>query len=141
MNSQSEEIRNEMARVRRELDENVVAVVQQAKELADWRNFVRRHPLLTVSAAAAVGFLVVPKRLNVMSPDSETLEKLAKRNRLVVKPKNEVRRQAGLITPLVNLVTGAVLRASLSMAGQHFGKIVASNTTDQSTDVAGQFAN
>ena len=67
----------------------------------------------------------MPQRLNVMSPDPRTLEKLAKRNRLVVKPKSEVRRQAGLVSPMVNLVAGAVLRTGLSMAGQHIGRIVA----------------
>lgn len=135
----AEDIRRQMARIRRELDEDVESVVEQARELADWRNFVKRHPLLTVAGAVAIGFLVVPNRLNVMSPDSRTLEKLAKRNRLVVKPKAEVRRQSGIVAPLFTFVATALLRSGVAMAGERLGAMIsptnknsgASTTTSQ----------
>lgn len=128
MSNDPEEIRKRMATIRRELVEDAENVVEQAKELANWKNFVAKHPFLTVSAAVAVGFLIVPKRLNVMSPDSKTLEKLASRNRLVVSPKTDVRRQAGTLSPIVSLLAGAILRGGLNMAGQHFSSLLASKT-------------
>ena len=126
MTQDANAIRKQMARIRRELDEDVESVVEGAKELADWRNFVRRHPLISVTAAAAVGFLVVPSRLQIMTPDAAELQKLAKTNRLVVKPRADVRRQAsgGLLNPVVGMIASAVLRKGLTMAGEHFAKTV-----------------
>ena len=129
-NSDSDAICRQMASIRRELDEDVGAVVEQAKELTDWRNFVRRHPFLSVTAAVAIGYLVVPERLNVISPSAEALEELAKRNRLVVKPKADVRRQASMASPLINLAVGAVLRSALNMAGQQVGKAMSPPVND-----------
>ncbi len=127
MSNDSDDLRKRMAQIRRELDEDVETVVEQAKELTDWKKIVAKHPFLTVSAAAAVGFLIVPNRLTVMSPDSKTLEKLAKRNRLVVKPKADVRNQAGVVSPIVSLLAGAIMRGGLNMAGQHISKLLAPN--------------
>jgi hypothetical protein len=127
-NHESEKIREHMALIRSELHADVGAVVENARELTNWRGFVKRHPILSVSAAAALGFLVVPRRLDVMSPSAEALEKLAKKNRLVVKAKPDVRRQAGLVSPLLNLVGGAVMRSAFAIAGQHISRAVASPT-------------
>ena len=129
-NSESDAIRRQMASIRRELDEDVGAVVEQAKELTDWRNFVKRHPFLSVTAVAAIGYLVVPQRLNVISPSAEALEKLAKKNRLVVKPKTDDRRQASVASPIVNLVVGAIFRSALTMAGEQVGKVMTPPAND-----------
>ena len=136
MSKEAEKLRAQMANIRRDLSEDVEAVVENAKELTEWRNFVKRHPVLSVSAAAAIGFLLVPKRLNVMSPDARDLERLAKRNRLVVKPKAEVKRQAGMVRPVVNVVAGAVLRSCATMAGQHLGKLLNPNQAEGEPAVA-----
>lgn len=125
---ESNQIREQMARIRRDLNEDVEAVVENAKELTDWRGFVRRHPILSVGAAAVVGFVVVPNRLNVISPSADTLEKLAKKNRLVVKAKPDVKRQAGMVSPLLNLIGGAMMRTAFTMAGQHISKAVAATS-------------
>ena len=124
-------IREQMARIRHNLDEEVDSVVERAKELTDWRNFVRRHPLISVSAAAALGFVAVPRRLNVMSPDARTLERLAKQDRLVVKPKSEIRKQSGLLAPVMGLVATAILRNGMTMAGQHLGNFLAQQQSPQ----------
>lgn len=134
---ESERIRDRMAQIRLELDQDVGAVVENAKELTDWRAFVKRHPWFTTCAAAALGYLVVPKRLEVVSPDTATLEALAKKNRLVVKPRADVRRQAGMVHPLVNLIGGALMRSAFSIAGQQLGKIVdSSSAADSSSETA-----
>lgn len=132
MTNEAENLRKRMAAIRRDVDGEVGAVVEHAKEMADWRNFVKRHPLASVGAATAIGFLLVPRRLEVMSPSSRELEKLAKRNRLVVKPRGEVKKQAGMVSPLVNFVTGAVVRSCVSLAGQHLAQLM-SNDSEQGT--------
>ena len=57
-----EEILRRMSTIRAQIDEHVDEVTAQVKDLKDWRSHVRRHPWLSVSAAAAVGFVVVPSR-------------------------------------------------------------------------------
>ena len=136
MSKEVENLRARMASIREDLGEDVEAVVEQARELTDWRNVVKKHPVLSITAAAAVGFLLVPKRLNVMSPSSHELEQLAKSNRLVVKPRAEVRRQAGLVSPIVNVVAGAVLRSALAIAGQHVGRLLTPDSTSHRGDQA-----
>lgn len=126
-NSESEALRRQMASLRNDLDHDVGAVVDRAKELTDWRNLVRRHPFLSLTAAAALGYLIVPQKLNLISPSAATLEELAKKNRLVVKPRPAVGRQASVASPFVNLVVGALFRSALNLAGQKVGQFVESS--------------
>ena len=126
------DIQQQMARIRRELHDDVEEVVEQAKELADWRNFVKSHPWLMVGAAAAVGFMVVPRRLNVISPDAATLAKLAKQNKLVVKAKPDMQKQGGIAAPLISFASAAILRSVVAMAGQQASKVWAAQSDTRS---------
>ena len=56
------EIQRRMAQIRRELHEEVREAVKGAQSLTDWRSQVRNHPWLALGAAAAVGYLIVPRR-------------------------------------------------------------------------------
>ena len=102
-NQQADAIRREMAAIRSDLHEDVHDLVETARQMSDWRYYVRRFPWMSVAAAAAVGFLVVPSRLEVTSPDPDSLAELARQKRLVVKPKAEAhprrRRIAGRDPP------------------------------------------
>ena len=51
-----------MAALRRELADDVEHVAESAKAMTDWTFYVRRFPWLAVGAAAAVGFLLVPRK-------------------------------------------------------------------------------
>jgi len=57
-----DEIRRQMAQIRRELHEDVQDVVAGAEAVADWRRYIRMYPWAAVGVAVAVGYLVVPKR-------------------------------------------------------------------------------
>jgi hypothetical protein len=57
---QAEEIRRAMAQVRRDVDANSAEVLSHAREMADWRYHVRKYPKLSLAAAAAIGYLLVP---------------------------------------------------------------------------------
>jgi hypothetical protein len=56
------EIQRRMAQIRHELHENVREAVKGAQSLTDWRSQVRNHPWLALGTAAALGYLIVPKR-------------------------------------------------------------------------------
>ncbi|HZW33636.1 MAG TPA: hypothetical protein VFF52_23145 [Isosphaeraceae bacterium] len=56
------DIQRRMAQMRHELHVDAREVVKGAQSLTDWRSLVRNHPWLSLSAAAAVGYLIVPRR-------------------------------------------------------------------------------
>lgn len=60
--SQVDEIRRQMAQIRRELHEDVRDVVASAGAAFDWRRVITAYPWVSLGAAAAAGYLVVPKR-------------------------------------------------------------------------------
>jgi hypothetical protein len=56
------DIQRQMAQIRHELHQEVQETVRGAQSLTDWRRQVRNHPWLALGAAAAAGYLLVPKR-------------------------------------------------------------------------------
>ncbi len=62
------EIQRRMAQVRHELHEEVREAVKGAQSLTDWRSQVRNHPWLALGAAAALGYLLVPRRRHEPAP-------------------------------------------------------------------------
>lgn len=117
-------IREEMQHVRCEIADDMDDVVESARQMADWRCYVKRYPLAFVGAAAVAGFVMVPKRVERIEPNVETLLKLAKRNGLVVKSAPESSVNSGLAKTLIGLVGGAALRYGVALAGQHLQKFV-----------------
>ena len=57
-----DDIRREMVAARAALAHDAHAAVADARTLADWRHHLRAHPWLFCGCAAAVGFLIVPRR-------------------------------------------------------------------------------
>jgi hypothetical protein len=118
-----ERIRRQMENLRGELHEEYGAIVEGARVLADWHYYVRTFPWMCVGAATALGFLAVPRRLEVMSPDAKTLAKLARQNQLVVTPQPEAKARNGLVGALLTLAANTALRAVIAYAGQQTGKV------------------
>jgi hypothetical protein len=56
------DIQRQMAQIRHELHIEVREAVKGAQSWTDWRSLVRNHPWLTLGAATAVGYLIVPRR-------------------------------------------------------------------------------
>ena len=63
-----EDIRRQMARIRRELHEDVRGVVESAEAVTDWKHYIRDYPWASVGLALAVGYLLVPKRRKSVKP-------------------------------------------------------------------------
>lgn len=57
-----EEILQRMATIRMRIDENADDLAAQVNALSDWRSYFRRYPWLSISAAAAIGFIIVPPK-------------------------------------------------------------------------------
>lgn len=123
MNHAAERIQRQMEDVRGQLNDDVEDVVDSAKELIDWRAYVRKHPWACLGVAVAFGYFVVPKRLELSSPDVDTLLELAKSNKLVVKANPSPERRNTAASKLFNLVSHAAVRSGLAYLGQKLGEI------------------
>ena len=119
----AEEIQRRMATLRRELSEDVQEIRDSSGTMLDWRYYFKRYPWPMVSAAAIVGFLVVPRRLEVIRPDVDTLTKLAKKERLIVTQKQETKPQKGLAALAFGLLANGLFRAGTAYVGQQAGKL------------------
>ncbi|TWT91099.1 hypothetical protein Mal64_14980 [Pseudobythopirellula maris] len=84
--AEAEAIRLRMQDVRRQLHDDVVVVREQVSDAFDWRTYVERYPLVTVGAAAALGYFLMPKRRptpRVELTDSQ-FDKLHKKGKITV---------------------------------------------------------
>jgi hypothetical protein len=128
-----EEIRRQMSTIRAQLGGEVDGIVSNAQELANWRHYVRAFPWGSLGVATALGYFAVPRTLQVMSPDKETLAQLAKENRLVVQHEPEVHRKPGIMATMFNLTGNMILRAGIAYLGQQAGKVFGEQAADETT--------
>lgn len=119
-----EQLQHQMAEIRLRWHEDVEEFVKSMRRATSWRHHVRRHPWLSVAGAAALGYLAVPQKLMVMSPDAKQLEKLAKKERIVVtsNPKDHAKRGVGSM--VMALLSGAVVRGITATIGKYAAGIL-----------------
>jgi hypothetical protein len=122
------QIREQMAEVRRDLNLNYGEVVDNARDLADWRYYVRSYPWASLGIAVALGYLVVPNRVELVSPDAGELLKLAKQNKLVVEPKPRAEPKSNIGGALFTMMANMLVRGLISYAGQKVGKTAGKET-------------
>lgn len=126
----AEQIRAELRHARGRLIVDASAVAGGARELADWRYYVRRYPWAALGVAGAVGYFAIPRRLEIMSPDAKTLEHLAKRNKLVVETRPPAAQKTNLMDTLLTMTGNVLLRAGTAYVGQQIGKIFGETAAD-----------
>jgi len=81
--SETESIASRMEGVRCDLDEDVQEIVESARDMRDWRTYVRKYPWVCLGAALAVGYLVAPRRTAVTKLDGMAGPDLAKLEQLL----------------------------------------------------------
>lgn len=119
---ETESIRQRMEVLRCDLDEDVQEIVEGAREVRDWRSYVRSYPWVCVGAALAIGYWIVPGR-HFGLQDAPALAELAKQSRLLAEshsgPKRNVRGM--LLTIAGNLLARGALSIVERCAGKYFG--------------------
>ena len=118
------EVRDEMAALRNEVSTDVSGVLGSARELADWRYYVRRFPWQCLSVATLAGFWLVPRRAEVITPDPDALLDLAAEDRVVIAEKPEL--QATGTHGLGRRLVKATARFGLILLGHEIGEMLAS---------------
>ena len=126
-------IRQRMKEVRRELDEDVQEIVEGARDLRDWRSYVRSYPWLCLGAAVAAGYLIVPRRSAGPQPAARTLAELPKSLAASQSPPlpnvwSNVR------SHVLAVVGDMVLRGVAAYALQQAGKIMATPSPQSPQD-------
>ncbi|MCA9077888.1 MAG: hypothetical protein KDA93_22865 [Planctomycetaceae bacterium] len=126
-------IRHEMDRIRGNLPADVDGLMSNAQQLVDWRHYVQTYPWASLGVATALGYFAVPRKLEIQSPDAETLEKLAKENRLVVQHSPKGEEKKGVMVSMANLMGNMLLRAGMAYVGQQIGRVLGDQAADVET--------
>lgn len=119
----AQEIQLRMGAIRAQLGDEVQGIVGNARQMVDWRHYVQAFPWGSLAVAASLGYFAVPRRLEIIRPDKETLEQLAKDNHLVVKHETKGEERPGVVVSLANLAGNMLLRAGIAYVGQQAGKL------------------
>jgi hypothetical protein len=129
---QTKAIRQRMEEVRCDLDQDVQGIVEGARNMRDWRSYVRTYPWVCAGAALAVGYWITPRRHVAMQPNAETIAAFVEQGRLaatsLVTPLGKAR--GLLLRSLGNLVIQGVSAYVGQKAGEHFGPQAASSPQD-----------
>ncbi len=127
-------LQRQMAQVRSELTEDVQGIREQVQDLKDWRGFVRRHPWAVAAGAAAVGYLLVPKRPRVIYADAETLAEVARQQPLRVESSNA--RSPSLLGGLMRAASSSVMHGLIAIVGRQLGTLASQVVADRVDDAS-----
>jgi hypothetical protein len=99
-NESVDSIRKRMGELRRDLLIDVQEVSRSAKAMASPGYFVRRFPWATMAIAAGVGYLLIPKKKQVVQPDMEALAELVRKNQIRVDTSKAAKESRGMFQTL-----------------------------------------
>jgi len=122
---QAETLRREMRSIRRELGDNVEELVENAERLMDWRYYWERYPWGIISAAALLGYFVVPRRMVAMSVDGLSLDDLAQRLAPAITSRAAKKEsKPGWMSGLLSLGVGMLSKAAAGYASQYLTQVL-----------------
>ncbi|REK18799.1 MAG: hypothetical protein DWQ37_03050 [Planctomycetota bacterium] len=97
--------------------------MHETRRLANWRTYLHDYPWACVGAAVAVGYLAVPNRPQIVTPNPDDLAKLAKRNQLVVKQSPKGTTTQNFARTSATFLGNMLLRAAVAFIGQQVGRV------------------
>lgn len=112
--SDIDDIRRQMAQIRRDMHLDVSQAVGEVEDAMDWRSVIRNHPYITLGVGLAVGYFIVPKRRRRVEQAAAGVRPLLEASATPVyepaplaKPRKSLGRRAtgwalGLLWPLVS---------------------------------------
>src|SRR5688572_33312738 len=110
-----------MADVRYDLDEDVQEIVEGARDMSQWRSYVRAYPWWCLGGALALGYLVVPRRAQVAASAVQNRASLVSPNRAPATISPLIGHAGGMLLALVgNLAMRAVSTYAIQQADKLF---------------------
>lgn len=129
---EADEIRHQMADIRNCLHQDVQEIVDNARDMTNWRYYVRRYPWAAVGTAAALGYFVVPRRTKVVSQDADAIaDRLSAEYRSAMAGDAQPHKKKTLVGEGFNFVANLAVRGLLSYAAQQAGKHFGIATAEQ----------
>jgi hypothetical protein len=123
-----EDIQHRMAQIRHDMHGEVLGAVKGARLLADWRSLVGTYPWLTLGAATAIGYFLVPARRSA-TPTIVTVNPTAPEMAALLESQQQsasTNRKSWSITGTVfSLVAPIAVRAAQSYALQYVERLLA----------------
>ncbi len=117
-----ETVRARMQGIRCDIDQDLEDVSASARSMVDWKHYVKVYPWLCVGAAAALGFLIVPKRSRATAADLPAPTGPAKTDRPVATVAPSAAR--GVVDALVGAVAGIAVREVIAYLGQNAERLL-----------------
>ena len=120
MSDDAERIREQMRHLRQDLGAEVKDIVWGAKQLADWRYYVRNYPWACVGGAFVLGFLAIPGRRKPLDAETQRLVEQLKRHGLTAAMSVAPLSPAGLAGRLLTIAGPIVLKGVTQLIAQQF---------------------
>lgn len=83
-----------------------------AKRLTDWRYYVKAFPWACLAGAVTIGYLAVPNRRDILTPDVDDLAELARRNQLVVQRRPKPTKSVSAANAALSLLANVLMRGA-----------------------------
>lgn len=125
----AEDIRRQMAQLRCQLREDFDGTAATAKELTDWKYYVKQAPWAAFGAAAVAAFIIVPRHSQVKTVDAESAKTSVNRERVGVRSKPEAAANAGLGRFLLRTAMSMAIRTAIGVATQKAAEFGAAKGT------------
>jgi hypothetical protein len=123
-----EDIQRRMAQIRHEMHGEVLVAVKGARSLTDWRSLARSYPWLTLGVAAAIGYLVVPRRRSE-TPTIVAVNARAPELASLVEPQKESEKTRGrgwsIMGTVFSLLAPIAVRAAQNYSMQYIEGLLA----------------
>ncbi len=109
-------ILRQMEEVRRDLDDGAQEIVESARDLGEWRHYVKNYPWTCMGIAFTIGYLIVPRRRLELHTANRKQADLVDHSPQLTK---SYRSSAGGIGSAVKVFAGNLLwRSALSYAAR-----------------------
>ena len=115
-------VRARMQQLRCEIDGDMEDMAASARNVVDWKHYVKTYPWVCLGTAAALGFLIVPKRSTLIHPDLAALTERTKSGHLVAEPVPSATR--GLVDTLLATVASIAISKAIGLLGQSVAKLL-----------------
>lgn len=112
LNSTPDEIERRLAEMRSVLTQDVSDLAREAREWVDWRNHFRAHKWLYCGAAAAIGFMLVPRRQRPLRIVASVVGEGRDAQKIEVQPLKR-REDGSILKSVLTFAATALVRESL----------------------------
>jgi hypothetical protein len=114
-------VKARMQGIRCDIDQDLEDVSASARSMVDWKHYVKTYPWVCLGAAAALGFLIVPKRSAINADVAAPAEPAKTAQSGVNSPPAAAH---GLAEALVVAVVSITLREAIAYFGPIAGRLL-----------------